>query len=181
MKLILVTGRANSGKTTLANHIAQHFGIKRISASDYTKSLTSDHSRKSLETVFNNIILQNWYEYLAQKTIDFAFYGEEFAIIDGLRHSDFLQAFKTVLWGKNCFCIWISIDEKNRFLLAKDAKRIEAKDYNSFCEYEKNSTHEIYADEIFAQSDYKIYNELIDNSQDIYQKVINAIQDFFYH
>lgn len=178
MKLILIVWRANSGKTTLANHIAEHFWIKRISASDYTKSLTWDHSRKSLETVFNNIISKNWYEYLAQKTIEFAFKWEKFAIIDGLRHIDFLEAFRKILWNENCFCIWIDIDKQNRFLLAKKAHRRESQDYNIFCDYEKNSTHESLADKIFSLSDIKIQNDIIHKKSLTYWEIINKVKNF---
>ena len=178
MKLILVTGRANSGKTTLANHLSQHFDIKRISASDYTKSLTKDHSRKSLESVFNSIIQDKWFEYLAEQTLEFAFKWEKFAIIDWLRHWEFLHAFRKVLWKENCFCIWISLDKINRFLLAQKANRVEAKSYEIFCEYEKTSSHEIFADEIFWLCDYKIYDEIIKNKKPVYDEIINKINNF---
>lgn len=178
MKLILITGRANSGKTTLANHLSKHFDIKRISASDYTKSLTQDHSRKSLESLFNRIIQDKWFEYLAEQTLEFAFKWEKFAIIDWLRHWEFLRAFNTILWKDNCFCMWISLSKNNRFLLAQNANRTESESYERFCEYEKNSSHEILADEIFWLCDYKIYDEIIQNKKKVYCEVLNKINNF---
>jgi len=72
MKLIIITWRANSWKTTLANVISKYFWIKRISASDYTKSLVNGDNRVLLENKFNEIVDEKWFNYLASEIIDYS-------------------------------------------------------------------------------------------------------------
>lgn len=178
MKLIIITWRANSGKTTLANYISEHYWIKRISASDYTKSLSKWNSRKELESIFNKIVNNKWFDYLAEETLEFWFTNLNIWIIDWPRHYKFVKALKSNLWKNNCLCIWIGLDFKNRFNLAQKAKRVEAKTFETFLKYEKKSSHELYADEVVKKSDIIIWDELILNKSDIFEKIIKDIDIF---
>lgn len=71
MKLIIICWISNSGKTTLANEIAKFFDIKRISSSDYTKSLINENSREALENKFNELVINKWFDFISKKIIVF--------------------------------------------------------------------------------------------------------------
>lgn len=178
MKLIIICWRSNSGKTTLANEISKKFWIKRISSSDYTKSLITDHSRKALEAKFYEIAREKWYIYQASATTEFWNFENWIWIIDWLRLKDQLKWFEDYLWKENILSIWISISKENRFSLAKKECRIESSCYNDFCDYELNSTTEKYCDELTDYCDFKIWDEWINDKENTQIKIFNYANQF---
>ncbi len=178
MKLIIITWRANSWKTTLADIISKHFWIKRISASDYTKSLVNADDRILLENKFNEIVKSKWYWYYVKQVIDYWDFSNNLWIIDWPRHYELIKWFIECVWKENCLIIWIWISQKNRYSLATKWGRKESVSFEKFCEFEKNSTHEIFADDSVNNSDIKIWDELISNTDITINKLIKKINNF---
>lgn len=178
MKLIIISGRSNSGKTSLRNFLSDVFQMPAISASDYTKSLTPDHSRENLEFLFNTQKNTIGFEGIAKNILDFWFYNSEFWILDGARHYALIQAFEKILWKPNILLIHIDISQKNRFLLAQKAQRMEAENLKTFEIFEKNSTHEKYADTIWWYANITIWNKIISEKSQVYENLKEKISFF---
>jgi len=99
-------------------------------------------------------------------------------IIDWPRHYKLIKWFIEHLWKENCLIIWIWISQKNRYNLATKWAREESVSFEKFCEFEKNSTHEIFADNSVKNSDIKIWDELISNTDTTINKLIKKINNF---
>lgn len=79
------------------------------------------------------------------------------------------------IWKDNCLTIWISISQLNRFKLAKKANRIESSSIENYCNYEENSTHELYADIAVEYCNIIIWNEIIYNKDINLKKITDYI------
>ena len=114
MKIVIISWKANSWKTTLRKYLEEKINLIWISWSDYTKSQTNDFSRKSLENIFNKNVEDFWFDWLAKKIVDFWFKNTKNWLIDWFRHKKIIQWVISYVWKENCLVIYIKISQKNR-------------------------------------------------------------------
>lgn len=180
MKLIIISWRANSWKTSLRKYISKELWLKSISSSDYTKTLTNDLSRLNLEKIFNDIVNIKWFDYLSKEIINFWFKSEKYWLIDWIRHKKLIDWFKKLLLSENIYHIHINLSEKNRYFLSKKSNRIEWQNLILFKKFEKESTHENNTETLKYFANEIIWDEYIYFKEKVEKKVLIKLKKWIY-
>lgn len=178
MKIVIISWKANSWKTTLRKYLEEKINLIWISWSDYTKSQTNDFSRESLENIFNKNVEDFWFDWLAKKIVDFWFKDTKNWLIDWFRHKKIIQWVINYVWKENCLVIYIKISQKNRYKLSKLWNKAESINLEQFKNFEKNSTHENKTSHIKNIANIIIWDEIVTDKENTYKNIENKIFDF---
>lgn len=115
--VICVAGEIASGKTYVANLLAQRKTGVRYSPSDYLKQVllnegVSNPSRKQLQHQGVIEIEKGWNAF-AQAVLSSIPIPrvEELLVIDGVRHLHFYRAIKAIVNPRSCFLVYLDVDK----------------------------------------------------------------------
>jgi len=122
--VIGISGRINSGKTTLSIELAKILACERVSFSDYIKKIAIENgmeiTRTNLQNIGQNFVDSNLdkfcKEVLAQKNWD----CNHFLIVEGIRHERVLLKIKELISPSRLFFVYI--DATDEILLERDQK-----------------------------------------------------------
>lgn len=135
--VIGMTGPFGSGCSYISKEILTELGYSYISLSSILKEVASSPaspSRTELQDIGNNIREENGYDFLAQKAIEqINQSGNSKFVIDSIRNTHEIEAFKSAFSGFFLFATWASNDVRwsrvsskysgNRALFEQDDKR----------------------------------------------------------
>jgi adenylate kinase family enzyme len=123
-KIICISGKVASGKTTLSKKISEIIGCNHFSVSDYLKSIAKMQrndiiDRPLLQKLGEECINKGWDKF-ANDFLSFINYkNKKYIIIDGIRHVEFYKSLYQIS-SKLSVLIYIEINDKvllNRLLL----------------------------------------------------------------
>lgn len=139
---LVFAGGIGSGKTTLSTKMAKELGWHYLSFGNYIRSLAKKQgrslSRASLQELGEKMIIKNGWETFCKNFLENGNWDKSKPyIIDGLRHIEVLNVFKTINNPHDVFLVFISLSYKNRS--KRFLKREENRKFN-LSQYESHST-----------------------------------------
>jgi len=115
-KLICISGKVASGKTTLSQRIAEIIECNRFSISDYLKSIAKQRydiiDRPLLQKLGEECINKGWDKF-ANDFLSFIYYKKQnnYTIIDGIRHVEFYKSLYHIS-SKQSVLIYIEVNDE---------------------------------------------------------------------
>ena len=116
-KIICVSGKVASGKTTLSKMTAEILRCNRFSVSDYLKTIAESQGhdiidRSLLQKLGEECINKGWDKF-AKDFLSFINYhkSQSYIIIDGIRHIEFYRNISKIS-SKHCVLVYIEVNDE---------------------------------------------------------------------
>lgn len=113
--VICIAGEIASGKTYVSKKIADRNNWSRCSTGDYLRHILFsngeiDPPREQLQEIGKSEIRKGW-NIFARDFLDYAMLEKdrEFLVIDGIRHIEFFNKIKDIVFPKKCYLIYLNI------------------------------------------------------------------------
>ena len=123
--VIGVSGRMNSGKTTLTNELAKKLDCKVVSFGDYVRKLAAERGlpleRIQLQKLGQDLVDNNLHSFCLEVISQGNEKPYNTLIIDGIRHKVVLQKIKELIPSQNFFFVFIKTTEE--VLIERDETR----------------------------------------------------------
>ncbi|MFI3163495.1 MAG: ASCH domain-containing protein [Bacillota bacterium] len=140
--LILISGEIGAGKTFYATRLAKQYKTQRNSFSDYIKFICKNKNmeitRQNLQLIGQDIILNDFENFMKYCMVTAAISNNDLGIIDGLRHVKVLNFFKYNI--PNTILVYVDTEYNRRCknITNRDGK-IEISTFNNETEREIQS------------------------------------------
>jgi dephospho-CoA kinase len=175
-KVILTVGFARSGKSTVAKHIGEEYGFKRIGFSDF---ITKELEKRNLETTKDNMMKYGEQfrqelgeDYLIKQVLE-GIKENDKVVISGLRLLNEYEKIKTSFADTKM--ILVSSIEQNRFDRRKDTSKTK----EEFLARDEHDERVYAMKQVFEKRDYEIENnssckDLLEKVDEIIKKELNG-------